>query len=380
MFKFVLILIVSVAPILGGQCLATIIYIPGSTTTQTSLGWSSGSLTSTLKNTLDASYVIVPQTSRAHKTGSELRHHIRLSIIAQVLAKDPYTLQFKSTPYSKEVSNFGITIKDNQIVATDIDEYDDLDLIIDNALIRIGTGKQGVRFSQRDLQSLNPIYLWKYSSDLVALGYQVVSSRYRTNYDPAYRRHNIFTAFTFLGHIRVLNPGDSFSYLPEINYDEKAKKNYKNGLAIVQDEEIPVYGGGICGGSTATYQGLITNQGLKLDGRNHSKWFTNLYTATINGKKITTPGIDLTVYAGSTDLKVTNNSDHPLIIVSNYNGQYGGVEEVLSLGFASDQGSLTYVGGSTKYKKNKDGKSVKTGCFTWNINGKDKTSCYKEIW
>lgn len=86
------------------------------------------------------------------------------------------------------------------------------------------------------------MYLWKDSRELHALGYEVLSSRYRTNTDPAYRRHNIITAFSFLGHTRVLNPGDSVKFLASINYDGKAQKNYKNGLAIVQDEEIPVYG------------------------------------------------------------------------------------------------------------------------------------------
>jgi vancomycin resistance protein YoaR len=76
---------------------------------------------------------------------------------------------------------------------------------------------------------------------------------------------------------------------------------------------------------------LITNTALKLKARNHSKRFTNLYAATINGVKITTPGVDATVFAGSTDLVITNTSDHPVIIVLNYNGNYGGIEEVMSL-------------------------------------------------
>ncbi|MBP7008156.1 VanW family protein [Patescibacteria group bacterium] len=51
----------------------------------------------------------------------------------------------------------------------------------------------------------------------------------------------------------------------------------------------------------------------------------------MNGTKISTPGIDATVFAGSTDLTITNTSDHPIIIALNFNGSYGGVEEVLSL-------------------------------------------------
>lgn len=210
------------------------------------------------------------------------------------------------------------------------------------------------------------MFLRKNTADLEALGYQVVSSRYRTNYDAAYRRHNIITAFKFLGHIRVLNPGESIRYLKDAQFDERGRKNYKNGLAIVSNDEISVYGGGICGGSTAAYQGFLTNTALDLGARNHSRWFSDLYTATINGKKITTPGIDATVYARSLELVVKNISDHPVVLIMNYNGQRGGIEEIMTLGLESDKGSLEFVG-------------KKGSCYTRKINGKNKTSCYKEI-
>lgn len=281
-----------------------------------------------------------------------------------------------------------MTIRNNEIVATAIEDYDDLDLIIDNAMVKIWSGSQDIMFSKVDIQALRPIYLWKNEDELRSLWYKIASSRYRSNNDPAYRRHNIVTAFNSLGNIIVLNPGDSFDYLASIWYDPKQERNYKNGLAIVADEEIPVYGWWICWGSTATYQGLVTNKAIELKGRNHSKRFTNLYTATINGKKITTPGIDATVFAGSTDLKVTNTSDHPIVIALNYNWKYGGIEEVFSLGEINDIGSLEYIGSKVKTQKvvKKDSKTktkytetVKTWCYTWKINGNNKTSCYKEI-
>lgn len=336
---------------------------------------------------IEDNFVVVDRNTRSHETSKDKAHSkIRSSVIKQIYNK--WVARFIKSPYPKRSSNYGVTIRNNEIVATAIDDYDDLDLIIDNALIRIRSGNQDLIFTKKDIQALNAIYLWKNEDELRSLGYEVVSSRYRNNTDPSYRRHNIVTAFNFLGNIIVLNPGDNFNYLDSVHYDPKQEKNYKNGLAIVQDEEIPVYGWGICWGSTATYQWLITNKWLTLKWRNHSKRFTNLYTATINGKKINTPGIDATVFDWSTDLSISNTSDHPIIIALNYNGNYWWIEEVFSLGNAEDLWNLDFVWQKIKYQKiskkdprtkKKYSETVKTGCYTWNINGKNKTSCYREI-
>lgn len=336
---------------------------------------------------LETNFIQVSRSVRQNEASKTKAHSlIRSAIIKQIYNR--WVATFIKTPYKSRNSNYWVTIRNNQIVATPIEDYDDLDLIIDNAMVKIRSGNQDLVFRKVDIQALRPIYLRKNEQELQSLGYEVVSSRYRSNSDPSYRRHNIVTAFNYLGNIIVLNPWDSFNYLDSINYDPKQEKNYKNGLAIIQDEEIPVYWWGICWGSTATYQWLITNTALQLKWRNHSKWFTNLYTATINGKKISTPGIDATVFAWTTDLKVTNVSNHPIIIALNYNGKYWGIEEVFSLGESGDKGSLEYMGSKIKTQKviKKDSKTkkkyteiVKTWCYTRKINGKDKTSCYREI-
>jgi|GEM_PF-2987886 len=50
------------------------------------------------------------------------------------------------------------------------------------------------------------------------------------------------------------------------------------------------YGGGICGSSTALYQGILTNTALDITKqRNHTRWYGDLYPAVINGEMITTP-------------------------------------------------------------------------------------------
>ena len=317
-----------------------------------------------IKRILRDNFVNVPsQTWTDKATTAEKHQAIRLSIIKQIYKTN--TAKFLDRPYSRN-ANYSVTVKENNLSVSDIPEKDSLDELIDKTYKKMGTSTGSMIFGRSTIEELWPIFLRKSTADLEALGYEVVSSRYRANRDAAYRRYNILTAFAFLGHTKVLNPGESIRYLKDVQFDERSRKNYKNGLAIVSDDEISVYGGGLCGGSTAAYQWFLTNTALDLGATNHSKWYSNLYTAIINGDKISTPGLDATVYAWSRELVVTNTSDHPVVLVMNFNGQNGGIEEILSLGLAQDKGSLDYVG-------------KKGNCYTRKINGKNKTSCYKEV-
>lgn len=363
-------------------------YVPG---IKRWLGWTGTVVLGADMILWDDMLLVHAKTWSGYKDSTMIHSLIRVSLIKQLLHNR--TVTFYDKPYNV-YPNFSVTVRSGAVVASEIDVKDDLDRMIIRTLRQAYSGSSYINspktlvFSKAAIQKLWPLYLWKDSRELRELGYEVLSSRYRTNTDPAYRRHNIITAFSFLGHTRVLNPGDSVKFLASINYDGKAQKNYKNGLAIVQDEEIPVYGWWICWWSTALYQWLLTNKWLKLDAKNHSKRFTNLYTATINGTKIATPWLDATVFAGSRDLIVTNISDYPIIIVANYNGQYGGIEEIMSLGMKQDKGSVEFVSQNTKWTSKttpaKEGTGVivekfKTGCYTWTINGVNKTSCYREI-
>lgn len=309
-------------------------------------------------------FLKIPVNIWQDKGSAEQKHQaIRIYIIKQLLSTD--TLNFLHQPYSGN-ANFGLTMKENTLTAAGVPETDSLDSLIEQTWNTMSSWAQYMVLSKEKIEKLWPLFLRKSTADLEDLGYEVVSSRYRINTDEAYRRYNIKVAFAFLWNIRVLNPGENIRYLEDVQFDERTRKNYKNGLAIVSDDEISVYGGGICGGSTAAYQWFLTNTALDLGATNHSKWFSNLYTSTINGKKISTPGLDATVYARSRELVVTNTSDHPVVLVMNFNGQNGGIEEILSLGLAQDKGSLDYVG-------------KKGNCYTRKINGKNKTSCYKEV-
>lgn len=153
---------------------------------------------------------------------------------------------------------------------------------------------------------------------------------------------------------------------------------------IVEDEEQPEYGGGLCGASTALYQGTLTNTALApTEWKPHTKRYTNLYTASINDEKISTPGIDSTIYDGYVDLEVHNTATYPIILVLNYDGSYGGTEEVFSLAKTTDLGSYEFQSkrytSSTIRTKTGGTQRVNGGCYNRLINGEERQSCYKEV-
>jgi vancomycin resistance protein YoaR len=142
------------------------------------------------------------------------------------------------------------------------------------------------------------VFLFKTRDDLDALGYEVVSHRWRTNKDSSFRRKNIASSFHHIGNIRIIMPGETIDFLTAAEYDEDRQENYEIGYVLIDGKEEKGYGGGICGASTAVYQGTLTNTGLRFtQHRVHSKRYHGLYDAHINHAHITTPGLDSTVYA-----------------------------------------------------------------------------------
>ncbi len=228
------------------------------------------------------------------------------------------------------------------------------------------------------------IHLFKSTQDLEALWYTLVSHRTRTNNDEAYRRTNIATAFDEIGHVRVLNPGDEISFMQDSNFDPGAQQLYQDGFVIFLDEEVEDYGGGLCGGSTAIYQGIVTNKSLSRPAlRNHSKRYHHLYDATIDGELISTPGIDSTIYSNSLDLRLRNTANHPIILVLNYEWWAGETEEVFTVWYPSDRWYVKHVSSrpysTTLNVKWWGSRKVNGECHTWNINWQERESCYKEV-
>jgi len=240
---------------------------------------------------------------------------------------DEWFDKFKSKPLSVWADSL-LTADDamNYSLNTTIYAQDDLDAYI--AGLAISSDVQEFKITSDVRKNRSDIVLFKSTQDLQSLWYEVSSHRSRFNYDEAYRRTNIATAFSKIGHIRVLNPGQKFSFLEESQFDPSAQAIYQNGKVIFLDEEVDDYGGGLCGASTAIYQGIVTNKSLDRPAlRNHSKWYTSLYTATIDGEKISMPGIDSTIYSRSLDLVLENTATYPIILVMNYDGAYQSEEE-----------------------------------------------------
>ena len=323
-------------------------------------------------------------------TSYEQFHAIIRILTVKQLIKYGYT-DFKTKPYyqwnwamrsSQDMKDFGVS----QVVPYE----DHIDVRIRNQFGNLKTNwitaKSNSRFNyiyipKTTWEYRNDIFLFKNDLDLKDLWYKVISRRTRINKDLEYRRFNISTAFQKFGNVRVINPGESIDYLSDIAFDSNVWVNYKYGKSVVLDEEIDTYGGGICWSSTAVYQGILTNKSLeRTQVRNHSQWYNSLYFATINDKYVTTPGIDSTVYEWTIDLKFKNISTHPIVVIANYDGSYGGVEEVFTLSWELDRGEFSYVGKSSstcKVMVNKKQTTKACNCYTWLINDMRKTSCYK---
>jgi len=272
-----------------------------------------------------------------------------------------------------------------------VESRDELDLYLDDILeqyrslpldpsLREDIKTKDITIKAKKRRDRSDINLFTQATDLNDLWYEIVSHRTRVNQDNDNRRYNIMTAFAKMGNVLVLNPWQKVSFLNDIDFDDWPKLNYKYGLSIIGDEEIMDYGGGICGSSTALYQGILTNTALDITKqRNHTRWYGDLYPAVINGEMITTPWLDSALYGPILDLHFTNTRDYPIIIVANYDGTVWGTEEVFSLGRAQDRGSFEFVSSRKTSTVDSNGDTLRGWCYTWTVNGEQRTSCYKKV-
>lgn len=227
------------------------------------------------------------------------------------------------------------------------------------------------RLTPQERQERDAVYAFTSTRQLQLMGYEVVSHRSRIAEDEAYRRHNIQQALDTLGHVRVINSW-TLSFMDAIDFDRQQRTRYRYGNGIVNGEIVALYGWGICGASTAIYQGMVTNTALDIQARNHSKRYTDLYSASINGNIITTPGIDATVYSTTIDVKLTNTAPYPVILVSNFDGEYGSKEEVFTLSQPQDRGSLRFIRSYTNT-------SGSHRCYVRSINDTPRHVCYHTV-
>lgn len=332
--------------------------------------------------TISLSPTLVRSLRSKYVTDAQFFHALRQYIIPRLVSS--WFTKFATKPYG---SSSGLYVDiDWQFYVDQITLNDDLDIYLARRRKNnkwANAQNISLYLTPQEIKKFSSVYLFKNKEDLQKLWYSLVSNRARTNTDQAYRRFNIKTAFDAIWPVRVLLPGTSLSFLTESHFDIDRKELYKWWKVISSDEEVDDYGWGLCGAATALYQGTVTNAGLEMKMRNHSKRYRNLYTATIDGQRQATPGIDATIFYPWLDLVITNSRTYPIILVMNYDGTYKWLESVFTLWKSGDTGSLEYVWKRT-YKatlnvKGWEKKTVNGQCHSRLINGVKQERCYKEV-
>lgn len=226
--------------------------------------------------------------------------------------------------------------------------------------------------TDEDIKTLKTVYFFKSQEDLEDLWYVVSSYRTRINNDPDWRKDNIFISYRNIGNVRIINPGQQFSFMDEIHYDP-AVKDWKldtvSGLAIMWGVSS-VKWWGICGASRGINSAIMTNKSIEIVTRyNHTKTRKYMYQNSINGKEYRIPGLDVAVYRmwwSQKDFVFKNIRKYPVVLIMNYDGTKWGEEELFVLSHKEDRGTLEYVGKSGN-------------CYSRKANGEAFRSCYNLV-
>ncbi|MFA6256556.1 MAG: VanW family protein [Candidatus Absconditabacterales bacterium] len=318
----------------------------------------------------------------ASQSFDDFFHKLRITILKFMI--DNGYKDFNDQPYQRN-GNLAIIAQSGDFhVLKNIEANDALDVFLEDKLTGFQDnffdvqqygkylGFKPITISTGEYAQLQNIFLFKNEQDLRDLGYELISWKTRTNTDPDYRRYNISTAFYNIGNVRLILSDEVFSLAHEFHYSASdGKRVYTYGYATIGGVPKKIYGGGLCGVATALFQGSLTNIGLPLvEYKAHSIYYKNLYEAEINGITISQPGLDATIYAPDIDFRMQNIREYPIVVIFNYDGEMGTIEQVFTLSKAQDRGTFAFVG---EYR---DGGSK---CFTWNINGEDMTNCYSKV-
>ncbi len=311
------------------------------------------------------------------KNFEEFYQKIRIDIMKFLLAR--WYMDFNIQPYQE--GNYAIKIQSwDFMVMKNIIEYDGLDRALHDALSWFTTNFDDIKTYERIMnfkpigissdayENLWTLFLFKNEQDLRDLWYELISRKSRANVDRDYRRHNIMAAFHNIGNVRLILPGEIFNLAREIRYrPDQGDIMYMSGYATFGAGARMIYGGWLCGVATALYQGSLTNLGFQiLEYSAHSTYYRNLFNAEINGTRISTPGLDATIYAPIYNLQLKNIREYPIITVFNFGWWESDEEQVFTLSKLQDRGSFEFV-----WRRGM--------CFTWNINGKSQTNCYDYI-
>lgn len=104
----------------------------------------------------------------------------------------------------------------------------------------------------------------------------------------------------------IVKPGDEFSFNKTLG-DVSAQTGYKSAYVIKDGQTVLGDGGGVCQVSSTLFRALL-DAGLQVTRRIPHSYRVSYYE--LNSK----PGFDATVYAGATDLRFINDTDHAVLI------------------------------------------------------------------
>lgn len=122
------------------------------------------------------------------------------------------------------------------------------------------------------------------------------------------RKENIRLAASKFNNMK-LNPGDEISFNDVVG-EISEKTGFKNATVIVGGEYENGIGGGICQVSTTLYNSLVLSDLEIIERHNHSR--------PINYVDL---GTDAAVARGYKDLKFKNNTNNPILILAEANGE-----------------------------------------------------------
>ncbi len=314
----------------------------------------------------------------------------RIKIVKQLISQ--WYDKFITTPYLPWTFSLHLSWSTDYpeypdfIVQQNISRFDSLDLVLRNHFSQYKKeishyfiyGKSfdyrllDIQLNTWEIHQLKNVYLFKSLKDLKDLWYLVSSYRLRTNTDATYRRNNIYNSYYNIWNVRILNPGEEFSFMDEIHYDKKNPKDnipLSSGLGQAGGVKS-MYGWGICGWGFGIFGVLAVNQWINiLERHNHTTRYRGLYNNQLNGKNVWFPWLDTSVYSfphSKKDFRVKNIRNYPIVLVMNYDASYWWNEEIFSLWKESDRWSFEYLG-------------KQWSCYVWDFNGEKFRSCYKNL-
>lgn len=129
---------------------------------------------------------------------------------------------------------------------------------------------------------------------------------------PSNRRVNIRNGAAKLNGL-LIPPGETLSLLEKLK-PFTTESGYLPELVIKGDSITPEIGGGLCQIGTTTFRAAM-NSGLNIVERRNHSLVVSYYNDPSNGE----PGTDATIYDPAPDLKIQNDTEHYIMLITDIN-------------------------------------------------------------